>query len=216
MIMSYRKSPHCTAIWWPHTKMERCPRRLKFGIHKSWWPTLRRYGEKCVKNNTWQKAHKQTRRRRISQQIMRCILPLRFNMPLHACWFQGECEIFVSFFVSPKRNKSLLLWETNCSEKWMVNNFLTPEYATQVLIWMECSPGGRCSLGNKVTQLWNQHSFHFSCRRTTHSYLLTEMALPGKIAVVSGAAMGIGKGMVEILLQNGAKVKRLIGYDLYF
>ncbi|XP_017275338.1 15-hydroxyprostaglandin dehydrogenase [NAD(+)]-like [Kryptolebias marmoratus] len=32
------------------------------------------------------------------------------------------------------------------------------------------------------------------------------MALEGKIAVVSGAAMGIGKAVVEILLQNGAKV----------
>ncbi|XP_041808441.1 15-hydroxyprostaglandin dehydrogenase [NAD(+)]-like [Chelmon rostratus] len=35
------------------------------------------------------------------------------------------------------------------------------------------------------------------------------MALNGKIAVVTGAAMGIGKAMVEILLQNGAKVALL-------
>lgn len=33
------------------------------------------------------------------------------------------------------------------------------------------------------------------------------MALNGKIAVVTGAAMGIGKAITEILLQNGAKVK---------
>uniref|UniRef100_A0A3Q0RVQ3 15-hydroxyprostaglandin dehydrogenase [NAD(+)] n=1 Tax=Amphilophus citrinellus TaxID=61819 RepID=A0A3Q0RVQ3_AMPCI len=32
------------------------------------------------------------------------------------------------------------------------------------------------------------------------------MALNGKTAVVTGAAMGIGKAIVEILLQNGAKV----------
>ncbi|XP_028276850.1 15-hydroxyprostaglandin dehydrogenase [NAD(+)]-like [Parambassis ranga] len=32
------------------------------------------------------------------------------------------------------------------------------------------------------------------------------MALEGKTAVVTGAAMGIGKAMTEILLQNGAKV----------
>ncbi|XP_053188374.1 15-hydroxyprostaglandin dehydrogenase [NAD(+)]-like [Scomber japonicus] len=35
------------------------------------------------------------------------------------------------------------------------------------------------------------------------------MALDGKIAVVTGAAMGIGKSMTEILLQNGAKVTLL-------
>lgn len=32
------------------------------------------------------------------------------------------------------------------------------------------------------------------------------MALSGKIAVVTGAAMGIGRAITEILLQNGAKV----------
>ncbi|KAM9348667.1 15-hydroxyprostaglandin dehydrogenase [NAD(+)]-like [Symphorus nematophorus] len=35
------------------------------------------------------------------------------------------------------------------------------------------------------------------------------MALSGKIAVVTGAAMGIGKAVTEILLQNGAKVALL-------
>lgn len=32
------------------------------------------------------------------------------------------------------------------------------------------------------------------------------MALNGKIAVVTGAVMGIGKAVTELLLQNGAKV----------
>lgn len=40
------------------------------------------------------------------------------------------------------------------------------------------------------------------------------MALNGKIAVVTGAALGIGKAMTEILLQNGAKVK--FGFHLVF
>lgn len=31
------------------------------------------------------------------------------------------------------------------------------------------------------------------------------MALNGKTAVVTGAALGIGKAITEILLQNGAK-----------
>uniref|UniRef100_UPI001ED7DFF8 15-hydroxyprostaglandin dehydrogenase [NAD(+)] n=1 Tax=Scatophagus argus TaxID=75038 RepID=UPI001ED7DFF8 len=35
------------------------------------------------------------------------------------------------------------------------------------------------------------------------------MSLAGKIAVVTGAAMGIGKAITEILLQNGAKVALL-------
>ncbi|XP_029304310.1 15-hydroxyprostaglandin dehydrogenase [NAD(+)]-like [Cottoperca gobio] len=35
------------------------------------------------------------------------------------------------------------------------------------------------------------------------------MALNGKIAVVTGAAMGIGKAITEILMQNGAKVALL-------
>lgn len=35
----------------------------------------------------------------------------------------------------------------------------------------------------------------------------TEMALSGKTAVVTGAAMGIGKAITEILLKNGAKVR---------
>lgn len=33
------------------------------------------------------------------------------------------------------------------------------------------------------------------------------MALNGKTAVVTGAALGIGKAITEILLQNAAKVK---------
>lgn len=33
------------------------------------------------------------------------------------------------------------------------------------------------------------------------------MALEGKTAVVSGAAMGIGRAVTEILLENGAKVE---------
>ncbi|CAJ1063664.1 -hydroxyprostaglandin dehydrogenase [Notolabrus celidotus] [Xyrichtys novacula] len=35
------------------------------------------------------------------------------------------------------------------------------------------------------------------------------MSLDGKVAVVTGAALGIGKAMTEILLQNGAKVALL-------
>uniref|UniRef100_A0A3Q0S105 Zgc:56585 n=1 Tax=Amphilophus citrinellus TaxID=61819 RepID=A0A3Q0S105_AMPCI len=38
------------------------------------------------------------------------------------------------------------------------------------------------------------------------------MALNGKTAVVTGAAMGIGKAIVEILLQNGAKVELKLKY----
>ncbi len=34
------------------------------------------------------------------------------------------------------------------------------------------------------------------------------MALNGKTAVVTGAAMGIGRAISETLLQNGAKVKK--------
>lgn len=37
------------------------------------------------------------------------------------------------------------------------------------------------------------------------SSCVDEMALDGKIAVVTGAAHGLGKGISEILLQNGAK-----------
>lgn len=37
------------------------------------------------------------------------------------------------------------------------------------------------------------------------------MALNGKIAVVTGAALGIGNGKTRILLKNGAKV-RLYNY----
>lgn len=33
------------------------------------------------------------------------------------------------------------------------------------------------------------------------------MALNGQVAVVTGAAMGIGRAITEILLQNGAKVQ---------
>lgn len=40
------------------------------------------------------------------------------------------------------------------------------------------------------------------------------MALSGKIAVVTGPALGIGKAMTEILLQNGAKVK--FGFHVLF
>lgn len=39
--------------------------------------------------------------------------------------------------------------------------------------------------------------------------MFLEMALNGKIAVVTGAAMGIGKAMAEILLKNGAQVALL-------
>lgn len=35
----------------------------------------------------------------------------------------------------------------------------------------------------------------------------SEMALIGKVAVVTGAAMGLGNAMTQILLQNGAKVR---------
>lgn len=34
------------------------------------------------------------------------------------------------------------------------------------------------------------------------------MALANKIAVVTGAALGIGKAITEILLKNGAKVRQ--------
>lgn len=37
------------------------------------------------------------------------------------------------------------------------------------------------------------------------------MALDGKTAIVTGAAMGIGKAITEILLKNGAKVKIKLG-----
>lgn len=39
------------------------------------------------------------------------------------------------------------------------------------------------------------------------------MALNGKITVVTGAALGIGKEITEILLQNGAKVKFVFRYS---
>lgn len=35
----------------------------------------------------------------------------------------------------------------------------------------------------------------------------SEMALNGQVAAVTGAAMGIGRAITEILLQNGAKVQ---------
>lgn len=38
------------------------------------------------------------------------------------------------------------------------------------------------------------------------------MALDGKVAVVTGAAMGIGKAVTEILLQNGAKVTAALSF----
>jgi len=37
------------------------------------------------------------------------------------------------------------------------------------------------------------------------------MSLTGKTAVVTGAAMGIGRAVTELLLQHGAKVTRVRG-----
>lgn len=41
------------------------------------------------------------------------------------------------------------------------------------------------------------------------------MALDGKIAVVTGGAMGIGKAMTEILVRNGAQVNLCLQYVRY-
>lgn len=65
--------------------------------------------------------------------------------------------------------------------------------------------------------------FYIPCRYPTAEHLLSllvssvsKMALNGKIAVVTGAAMGIGKAITEILLQNGAKVNIHLSYAAQF
>lgn len=40
----------------------------------------------------------------------------------------------------------------------------------------------------------------------SYSAAREKMALNGRVAIVTGAALGIGKALTEMLLQNGAKV----------
>ncbi|XP_030294908.1 15-hydroxyprostaglandin dehydrogenase [NAD(+)] [Sparus aurata] len=69
-------------------------------------------------------------------------------------------------------------------------------------------PGGRGQSRSRQTSL--DPSFESSCRHpSTSSDRTADMALSGKTAVVTGAVMGIGRAMTEVLLQNGAKVALL-------
>lgn len=110
--------------------------------------------------------------------------------------------------ISPKkflRNIKTVSWG---SPSWMRSNLnlrldlLFPHVETRAVDF----PGGRGQSRSRQTSL--DPSFESSCRHpSTSSDRTADMALSGKTAVVTGAVMGIGRAMTEVLLQNGAKVK---------
>lgn len=78
--------------------------------------------------------------------------------------------------------------------------------------WVCPLVGGICSKAPTVLLvhpfthfLEGSHSRESLLLRTGHT--TADMALTGKVAVVTGAAMGIGKAMTEILMKSGAKVR---------
>ena len=94
------------------------------------------------------------------------------------------------------------------SPSWMRSNLnlrlglLFPHVETRSVDF----PGGRSLFHSRHNSL--DPSFGPSCRHpSTSSDRTADMALSGKTAVVTGAVMGIGRAMTEVLLQNGAKVK---------